>query len=689
MAELQASREIRLKSPLGKDKLLFLSMTGTESLGRLFEYYLDVLSEDAEIEIPKILGQGITVELDLDADGDKTRYFHGVVTSFRQVGSFERFTQYQAILRPHLWMLTRTSDCRIFQEMTVPDILREMFDKHGLTDFEDSTRRSFRSWNYCVQYRETDFNFVQRLMEQEGIYYYFKYEDGKHVMVMADDSAAHESVSDYDSIPYREPGADDPGVESCISEWNYRQEIQSGTCALDEYDFQNPKANLEVKSQIKRDYTGADTEIYDYPGAYGTVDEGDAYALLRIQELQTEYEIFEGTSNARGISCGSVFELIDHTRADQNAKYLLNSVSYFLQRDASQYSGGDAEPDTFQCDFQAIPSKTIFRPARNTPKPLVKGPQTAVVVGKSGEEIWTDEFGRVKVQFHWDRHGNSDENSSTWVRVSQIHAGKGFGGIDLPRMGDEVIVEFLEGDPDRPIITGRVYNADNKLPYALPANQTQSGMKSRSSKTGTADNFNEIRFEDKKDSEEIYIHAEKDQSNVVENDDSQSVGNDQTRSIGNNRTDTVGKDESRSVGANRTVSIADNDDVSVGKNRSVSIGDAYDLTVGADRSMSVGANQTVSISSDFEETVGGSQQGSVGKDRETSIGKDDSVTVGKKHSMEAGDAIMLKSGKASISMKKDGTIVIKGKNITIEGSGKIDIKASKAITLKGSKVNQN
>jgi len=356
-----------------------------------------------------------------------------------------------------------------------------------------------------------------------------------------------------------------------------------------------------------------------------------------------------------------------------------------------------------------------------TPKPVIQGAQTATVVGVGGEEIYTDEHARVKVQFHWDRYGKRDENSSCWIRVSQVWAGKTWGTIHIPRIGQEVIVSFLEGDPDRPIVTGRVYNGDNKAPYDLPANKTQSGIKTRSSKDGAAANFNEIRFEDKKGSEQLFIHAEKSQDIEVEKDETHWVGHDRTKTIdndetthvkhdrtetvdhnetikiGENRSENVGKDESITIGANRTESVTKDETVTIGKNRTESVGESESISVskgqtisvGKAQSLTVGDGRTVNVGKDESITIGKKQDVNVGDARKTSIAKDDALSVGKKLIVSAADEISLTTGSASIIMKKDGTITIKGKDITLDGSGKINVKASSDVAIKGSKVTQN
>jgi len=499
---------------------------------------------------------------------------------------------------------------------------------------------------------------------------------------------------------------------------------------LNDFDFKKPKTSLGATTNVSRKYGKAKFEMYDYPGEYLEHGEGDRLADVRLNELQTQYEILHGQASARGLAAGCTFKLKNHPRGDQNREYLITGV--LLHADAGEFataSAGGNGSDFFSCSFTAIDSKQTFRPPRLTPKPIVQGPQTAIVAGPGGEEIYTDEHGRVKVQFHWDRYGKSDENSSCWMRVSQAWAGKTWGSIHIPRIGQEVIVEFLEGDPDRPIITGRVYNADATPPYGLPGNKTQSGIKSRSSKGGGSANFNEIRFEDKKGSEEVYIHAEKDQNNIVENDETTSVGHDRTEDVGNdekitigkNRTEKVGVNEKISIGANRTEDVGANEDITIGASRTrtvaindaitigvaqeISVGAAQAITVGAAQAISVGAsqstsvginqdnnigvNQSTDVGSNQSNSIGGNQNDKVTKNRSSSVGENDTLKVAKKLSIDAGEEVLIKTGDASIHMKKDGTIQIKGKDIAIQGSGKISVKADGDITMKGSKIAAN
>ncbi|WP_325918726.1 type VI secretion system Vgr family protein [Pseudomonas frederiksbergensis] len=564
----QASRLAKITSPLGPEVLLLKDMGGGEELGRLFNYELQLHSLDNAIDLNQILGKPMCVSVQLDGGGE--RHFHGIVARFSQNVDQGQFASYQATLRPWLWLLTRTSDCRIFQNLTIPQIIKQVFRDLGFSDFEDALSRPYREWEYCVQYRETSFDFVSRLMEQEGIYYFFRHEQGRHVLVLADAYGAHTTAPGYGSVPYY-PKNEQQRERDHIHDWHLAQEVQPGSLELNDYDFQRPSARIDVRSAMPRPHTAGDYPLFDYPGTYVQSEDGEHYARTRIEALQTLHEQVELAGNARGLGSGHLFSLTGFTRQDQNREYLIVGARYYLSQESGE-SGVGAPSAQFESSLTCIDAQQSFRPMAITHRPIVKGPQTALVVGPKGEEIWTDQFGRVKVHFYWDRHDQSNENSSCWIRVSQSWAGKNWGSMQIPRIGQEVIVSFLEGDPDRPIITGRVYNAEQTVPYDLPENATQSGMKSRSSKGGTPANFNEIRMEDKKGAEQLYIHAERNQDIVVEVDESHSVGHDRNKSIGHNETVTIGN--------NRLRIVKQEDILSVGQRKTDSISQSYVIEVG-------------------------------------------------------------------------------------------------------------
>ena len=521
-------RVMEIVTPLGEDVLLFHTMSAREEMSRLFEYQLDLLSARDDINLDEILGKNVTIKLALPSD--ETRFYNGFVTRFAEGGTLGRFRRYSATVRPWLWLLTRTSDCRIFQEQTVPEILKTVFADHGVADFKFELTSTYRKRTYCVQYRETDFNFVSRLMEHEGIGYHFRHTEGHNTLVLTDSTSMHTAVPGVETLSFVS-NVDQirPELEH-IRSWELSREIQPGVYVHDDYDLERPSVELKTSKTLPRNFTPSDFEVYDYPGLYTQKSDGEQYAAVRMDELGSQFEFAQGKTNARGLTVGALLTLEDHPRADQNREYLIVSASTDMLFENYE-SLPDPRPTSYSCAFVAMPSSQQFRPKRRARKPFVQGPQTAFVVGPAGEEIFTDELGRVKVQFHWDRRGGNDQLSSCFIRVSQYWAGKNWGAIHIPRIGHEVIVDFLEGDPDQPIIVGRVYNGTNVPPYKLPDNKTQSGVKSRSSLQGTPDNFNEIRFEDLKGKEEINIHAERNLSTSVEADESHSVGHDRSTSI--------------------------------------------------------------------------------------------------------------------------------------------------------------
>jgi type VI secretion system secreted protein VgrG len=592
---------MKVETPLGKDILLLQGFSGEEGVSRLFRFTLDLLSESPSVDFEKIVGKPVTVTLEL-ADGSE-RYFHGNINRFSQGGRDERFTSYEAELVPWTWFLTQTADCRIFQKMKIPDIIEKIFTDLGFKDFKNHLQASYPEREYCVQYRETDFNFVSRLMEQYGIFYYFEHEQGKHSLVMADKASEHQSCPNQPKARYQKTAY--PVLEEdVVTAWSVEQEVRPLKYALTDYNFKTPKTDLKVKVEsVHKKLAPEKYEIYDYPGEYLDKSQGETLIKSRIEEEEAPRIVSTGGSFCRAFSPGYKFTLEEHYRSDLNKAYVLTSLNH-QATEASYDTGIDESDFTYTNSFSCIPADVPFRPERTAAKPVVEGPQTALVVGKKGEEIWVDKYGRVKVQFYWDREGKKDENSSCWIRVSQAWAGKNWGFMAIPRIGQEVIVECLEGDPDQPVITGRVYNADQMPPYGLPANQTQTGIKSRSSKGGGTSNFNEFRFEDKKGNEEVYLHAEKNWTIMVENDKNQTVGHDETLDVKNNRTKTVGVDESYTIGKDRVKTVGNNESISVGVDRTRAVGSNEKIEVGSNQDLNVGNNQTVTVGKDMTTNAG-------------------------------------------------------------------------------------
>jgi type VI secretion system secreted protein VgrG len=742
MAYSQDGRLIAIDTPLGKDVLLLQSFTGHEGMSQLYAFELELLSEEPAVAFNQIVGQRVTITVQL-ADGNE-RYVNGFVNRFAQTGHDVRFTYYQAEVVPWLWLLTRTMDCRIFQHMTVPDILKKVFTDLGFNDFKELLEGSFEPLEYCVQYRETDFHFVSRLMEQYGIFYFFEHEAEKHTLVLANSSGVHKPCPGQPEAQCQF-GAGALENQDMITHWQMEQELRSGKYALADYNFEMPSTSLAVNTASTVTVGGnGKYEIYDYPGEYLKKAQGEGLVKLRMQEEEAFHTVASGSSTCRAFMPGYRFNLTGHVNADMDSAYVLTEVQHTASVGASYSAGASTGADeSYTNSFACIPHDVPYRPPRLTPKPTVQGPQTATVVGKAGEEIWTDKYGRVKVQFHWDREGRRDDNSSCWMRVSYPWAGKSWGAVAIPRIGQEVIVSFLEGDPDQPIITGRVYNAEQMPPYGLPSSQNISGVKSNSTKGGGG--YNEFIMDDTKGKELIQLHGQYDMDSTIEHDlrehvlndrsrdvtrnETISIGNDRTKSVGSNetttvginRTEQVGSNETITIGSNRTESVGGNETISVAQNRTrtvsqnelvavaltrthnvgvneminvggaqeITVGGAQVVTIGLARVVSVGLSQDVNIGNNLSESVGNNHNDSIGDNRTTSVGKDDSLKVGKTLTIEAGDQILIKTGKASILMKKDGTIQMQGKDITVKGSGKIVVQASKDMTLKAQKILEN
>jgi len=531
----EGERYLRLRTPLGQDAMILTRLDGEEAVSELFSFQFEMVSPMVDIAARDIVGKRVTGIVQRP-QSEEPRYFSGLVTRFGAGPMFTRnYRYYTCEIRPWLWFLTLSSGSRIFQDKTAVEVIESVFQDHGLTDYDfGGVKNKPPQRKYCVQYRETDYDFVTRLMAEEGLYYYFVHEENRNFMYVADSNGGYGDTFDSE-VPFRAQST----LTDIITRWEPVSSFITGKWTQRDYDFVKPSTDLTTTTNTIKDIPGMTKwEVYDYPARAYDKGRGDDLTRKRMELSERDFERVEGDSYCPGFYAGAKFTLTTHeVEGEQNTPHALTRVIH-RARDYTHISG-QADPPEYENSFECIPADVVFRPDRPAHKPAIAGPQTAVVVGPSGEEIYTDEHGRVKVQFHWDREGNNDEKSSCWIRVSQPWAGKNWGGIFIPRIGMEVIVDFFEGDADRPIITGYVYNGENTVPYALPDNKTQSGFKTRSSKGGGGDNFNEFRFEDKKGEEQVYVHAEKNMDRVVENDDTLQVGNDQTLTIHRHRTETV------------------------------------------------------------------------------------------------------------------------------------------------------
>jgi len=645
----QENTILAVSTPLGADAVYLTALRGEERISGLFRFELDLASPDRALDFAAIVGQGVTVTIRLSGGG--SRYLHGVVTRFRQAGSVQDTggqpqTIYRAEVHPWLWFLTRTSDSRIFQEKSVPDIVKQVFDDLGFSDHKAELTGTYAPREYCVQYQETAFDFVSRLLEEEGIHYYFTHEDGKHTLVLADDSAGNPPCPELAEARSTGPMGGSTQDEDAIVECELAQEVVAGAFAQTDYSFQTPSTSLLSEA------AGEDPKLalFEYPGGYADKGAGDALATRRIEAEEANAKRLSGRSLCRTFTSGHTFKLLEHARDDANGEYLLASVVH------------TADNDEYRNSFEAIPKAVPYRPPRLTPRPVIPGAQTALVVGKSGEEIWTDEHGRIKAQFHWDRLGKKDENSSCWIRVAQGWSGQGFGIFFLPRIGQEVVVSFLGGDPDRPLVTGSVYNAEQTVPYALPGEQTKSTMLSRSSKEGAAGN--ELRFEDKKDSEELYMHAQKDMVVEVENDWTISVTHDQTVGIDNDQSVTVGNDQTISVTKNRTVTVEEGDQtLTVSKgNRTVDVSKGNEThSVKGTRDLAIDGAESHTNKADFIHEVKGNYILKV-KGNLTIEAKAVTIKSEKAMTLKSGDALKGEAA-ADLTLKGGGKVSIKGSEV--------------------------
>ncbi|MFO3695611.1 type VI secretion system Vgr family protein [Enterobacter huaxiensis] len=559
----------RITVQLPVEGLLFWKLTGREAMSESFALTLTLLGTDARIDRSKLLGQPVTVTIPTQ-NLLSSRYINGKVTRVA-VSAVEltgtRYAVYQLTVEPDLWPMKRDRNLRIFQGQTVPQIVKTLLGEHQV-NVEDKLTGSYRVWDYCVQYQESSLDFISRLMELEGIAYYFSHEDDKHTLVLTDAATQHQPFSGYEVIPYHQTPSGGSTDEEGIGQWALEDSVTPGIYSLDDYDFRKPNAWLFQAQQNPASPKPGSIDVYDWPGRFVEQGHAEFYARIRQERWQVEHQQIQATATAAGIAPGHTFTLTNAPFFSDNGEYLVTAAGYHFEE--NRYASGEGET-IHRTDFSVIPASVSYRPAQSTAWPRTYGPQTAKVVGPQGESIWTDKYGRVKVKFHWDRLAKGDDTSSCWVRVSSAWAGQGYGGVQIPRVGDEVVVDFINGDPDRPIITGRVYNEASMPPWALPAAATQMGFMSRS-KDGSVDNANALRFEDKAGAEQVWIQAERNLDINVKNDESHSTEK--------NRTQFVGEDETLRVAKNQTAGVKENVICLTGNSRSDKVVNDYILSAG-------------------------------------------------------------------------------------------------------------
>jgi type VI secretion system secreted protein VgrG len=718
----QASRALQVTTPLGDDVLLITAFSGFESISRLFRFHLTLAAPDqTQVDFNQLMGGSVTTSLRLP-DGS-WRYFNGICSSLTQSVRQQSFTFYEMEVVPYFWRLTQNYQSRIFQYLSVPEILQQVLADVPKVTFD--VTGNFQPREYCVQYRESDHDFACRLMEEEGIFFYFNHSSGQHEMVVTN-KQSFPTVDPAQVVlqPVENKVDDVPRV----TEWQVQQRMQSGRVTLRDHTFELPHDHIQGASTIQDSVAvgkvthelsaGQSTsmEAYDWPGAYArrfdSIDrsgnmigqselakippDGQRTTGIRMQQIAAGTITIVGQSNCRQLASGHSFSIQEipivpyNGSSSVNGQYVLTSVDHRCELSV-EYRSGDAQTRFYENRFTCIPSGLPYSPSRLTPRPVIQGPQTAVVVkGPGGDEIFTDPYGRVKVQFHWDRSGDPNPESSCWIRVAHHNSGSGFGMIYIPRGDQEVIVQFEEGDPDRPIITGSVYNPNLMPMYELPAKKMVSGFRSNTYPGGGGNN--EISVDDTKGNELIYMHAQHNKNMIVNNDRTESVGNDVTESVGNNKTVSIQNDVSKSVGNNKTEQVGNNKTVGVSNDHNEFIGNNQTQSVGANQTNSIGGNQTTSVAMNKTETVlmssnemvgaaktttvGGAYVLTVAGAMNTAVGMTSMEEVGQTKTVIVGNKLVLSCGAGSITIDSSGKVTISGTEFVFQALGHVQISGS-------------
>ncbi|MEM9588123.1 MAG: type VI secretion system tip protein TssI/VgrG, partial [Planctomycetota bacterium] len=642
----------------------------------LFRYQLDMISDDPSIKPKDLVGTPIGWSIEL-ADGSR-RHWHGYVSQLA-IGDVDKKDRrnYRVEVVPWLWFLGRTSDCKIFQETDIPTIIDDVLGEFSFADYQPDLKGQHKSWDYCVQYRETDLNFLSRLMEQEGMSFYFKHSDGAHKMVITDHAnGAYTLPESKVSFPYDSGTA---AVADHITGWERRFQYVSGKYAQNDYNFLTPNDDISADKPTIVDLAGINGyELYDYPGEYPDKGIGKTEATLRMEAEETRHEIVQSSSTCKSFQVGGRFTIDEHKdSSEKGAEVMITSIHHSASEQMGYESSASSGSD-YRNTFTCIPSSRVYRPRRTTPKPIISGIQSAVITGPDGEEIFPDEYGRVKCQFHWDRYGQLDDKSSCWIRVAQSHSGSGFGAMDIPRIGEEVLVSFLEGDPDRPLVTGRVYHAQNMPHYPLPQHKTRTTLRTNSSKGG--EGFNELTFEDLKDEERVYVQAQKNMDTRVKNDSKERIYGHRHQVIGWEKDGNKGGDQKEMVWQDKHLNVK--------RDQIEQIEGNYELAVGSGDADN-GGNLGVSIEKQRTETIGEGNDRTVGQDERIKIGGSLSETIGANHqtkvtqkqAVEAGQEIHLKAG-----MK---VIIEAGVQLSLVGPGGFVDIGPAGVTIQGLMVKVN
>jgi len=681
VAENSKDRWIRVVGDFKPGTLFLRAALAREALSELTEATIEVTTPDFTRKAEDFLGQPMHLEL-TTAKG-KTRAIRGVCTSVENIGAHGKLKHFRFETRPRFWMLKLTRNSRIFHDKSVLEVISEVLGEHGLSDYDDATKESYPTRTYCVQYRESDFDFLSRLMEEEGIYYYFDHSGTKDKLVLVDSTATLKPMAETPTIEFVEQQFMHAERAPHIYEWVQHDRVNTGKVSLVDYDFTKPTADLGVTTLIKKGgHSHAEYEAYDTPGHYADAGRGETLSRIRAEGAVHEVNRAYAMGTSVNFVPGTTMKLAKHETVQDSTEYAVLSATHYIQLEKPPreleienwfLDSGLDFPDgpalDYRCAIEVAPKSEPFRPPRHTPWPEISGLQTAIVTGPSGEEIHTDEHGRIKVQFHWDRDGKKDEKTSCWVRVVVPWSGKGWGIAAIPRIGQEVVIQFEEGDPDRPICTGMLYHGSNKPPYGLPANKTQTGIKTNSSKGGGG--FNELMFEDKKDGELVRFQSEKDYKQIVKNNADITIGlekkdkGDLTQTIHGSKTETLKTGD-------HTFTVEDgNETVKIKKDRKKTIeGKSTEVITG---------NTSLTVKSgNFSETISkgnASRTVDIGNDSlETSLGNVSVDAPVGKITLTAGMEILLKVGMSSIKIDNMG-VTISGTMIKVDGKAMVETKA--------------
>lgn len=674
-----------------------LSFNAIENISHLSGATLMLVSEQIISCKDVVRQEGVLTIINPEGAGAPDRYFHGILRKFRHAGINGRFHIYEAHLVPSLWRLSLKQNCRIFQDMKLQDIIGKILQESGITsdlyEFRFAHEGIFNKFN--MQYNETDLHFISRLLEKEGIFYFFEHYEDKHVLVFCDTNAFYQDIEGDTSIPLNAGGMASANKIS-ISSFDFSDRLRPSVHTHTNYNFKTPSVDLET--DFKGEYNNPDEpfEVYSYPGSYGKTENGDRLTKIRLETMAALKEKGRGVSNCTRLTSGAVFKLTGHKNPEYNQEYFLFGVTHGGKQPGAlkEQAPEDVTPG-YSNAFLVIPSSVTYRPEQRHGNPTVPGLLSAVVTGPKGEEIWPDEYGRVNVQFHFDREGNMDEKSSCWLRVIQFWNGPTWGSQFIPRVGDEVLVSFINGDMDYPVVVGSVVNAAKVPNYNLPANKTQSGIRTRSTPGGTPDNFNELRFEDKIGNEEIYLQGEKDWNILIKNDKGQRVGHDETLTVGNDRTKHVVANQSENIGANKSIQVGVNHTETIGSNMTLTVGNCKTETVSINTMETIGAAKELSIGGLYQVSVGGIMNETVACAKTEEVGLAKAVFVGATMTENVvGDRTTNIGANLSefISGKyysKADEYVIEAPRITFKAGSSTIVMDGNSITIKASKIFSN